>query len=66
MRFAVVAWIVAFLLLGPSAALAQVPPHSPGTVCLTPTFWCWAQIPGPLGAPCVCASGGGVVQGVLG
>lgn len=47
-------------------ALAQVPPHAPGTICFTPTFWCWAYPPGPPGYPCSCYSPGGWVGGVLG
>ena len=29
----------------------QVPPHVPGTICFTPSFWCWAQWPGPPARP---------------
>ena len=47
-------------------ALAQVPPHAPGTICFTPSFWCWAQWPGPPGAPCGCPGPYGFVQGWLG
>jgi hypothetical protein len=66
MRFAVAAWIFALSALGPSAAVAQVPPHAPGSICFTAEFWCWAQPPGPPGSPCSCPTPGGQVQGVLG
>lgn len=50
-----------------SAQMApQVPPHSPGTICFTPTFWCWAVQPGPPGARCACPTPQGPVPGVLG
>lgn len=48
------------------SALAQVPPHQPGTICFTPTFWCWANPPGPPGFPCGCPGPYGFVAGVLG
>lgn len=55
------------LALGVAAAsLAQVPPHPPGTVCYTPTFWCIARPAGPPGSPCVCFSPAGPVGGVRG
>lgn len=47
-------------------ALAQVPPHAPGTICLTPSFWCWASPPGPPGGACWCPSPYGWVAGRLG
>ena len=46
-------------------ALAQVPPHYPGTICFTPTFWCWSS-PGPVGGACGCPSPYGLIQGFLG
>jgi hypothetical protein len=52
------------LLVG--TVLAQVPPHSPGTICFTQRFWCWAQPPGPPGSPCICPSPNGPVNGVRG
>lgn len=48
------------------SALAQVPPHQPGTICFTPTFWCCANPPGPPGNPCGCPGPYGFVSGVLG
>jgi hypothetical protein len=50
----------------PWPALAQVPPHAPGTICITQFFWCWAQPPGPPGYPCGCPSQYGFVPGYLG
>jgi len=35
-------------------AFAQVPPHYPGTICFTQTFWCWAPAAGPPGYACAC------------
>jgi hypothetical protein len=54
----------ALLLVRP--ALAQVPPHYPGTICLTQYFWCYAQPPGPVGSPCGCPTPYGWVPGVRG
>jgi hypothetical protein len=52
----------------PTAGLADVPPHQPGTVCYTPAFWCWARPPGAAGEQCTCANpnGGPPVKGTLG
>lgn len=47
-------------------ASAQVPPHQPGTICFTPTFWCWAVQVGPPGAVCACPSPYGFIYGYLG
>jgi hypothetical protein len=60
----VVAAVVWEMLTTP--ALAQVPEHVPGTICFTQTFWCWAQWPGPPGAPCGCPGPYGYVPGSLG
>jgi len=46
----------------PSAA-QQIPPHIPGTICLTPYFWCWLPQQGPLNASCWCATYNGPVPG---
>lgn len=48
------------------SAVAQVPPHRPGTICFTRYFWCWAQPPGPANTPCTCPSPQGLVRGVRG
>jgi hypothetical protein len=61
--------VVLVLLLAtvvPGAAVAQVPPHAPGTVCFTPSFWCWASPPGPPGGACWCPSPYGWIAGRLG
>jgi hypothetical protein len=47
-------------------AIAQVPPHYPGTICFTPQFWCWMPQVGPVGALCYCPSPYGWVAGRLG
>jgi hypothetical protein len=60
---AVFAICMVFGSIGP--AIAQVPPHTPGTICATPNFWCWAQPPGPPGATCFCPTPQGSVRGVL-
>jgi len=63
------AFRTAALLLAVSllqSAIAQVPPHVPGTVCFTPQFWCWMAQPGYPGTPCFCPSPYGYVQGVTG
>jgi hypothetical protein len=54
------------LVLASDPALAQVPPHKPGTICFTPQFWCWAQPPGPPGYGCYCPTRNGLVPGKLG
>lgn len=46
-------------------AMAQVPPHRPGTICFTPKFWCWATPPGQPGTRCICASPYGPIAGTL-
>jgi hypothetical protein len=45
---------------------AQVPPHSPGTICFTPNFWCWMGQPGYPGSVCYCQSPYGLVRGIVG
>ena len=49
----------------PVTAFAQLPPHTPGTICATPSFWCQAASPGVPGARCACPSARGWVAGVL-
>ncbi len=53
------------LLLGALTASAQLPPHKPGTICVTPKLWCWANPPGQPGARCWCATPYGNVEGRL-
>ncbi|MEY4752245.1 MAG: hypothetical protein RIQ60_4459 [Pseudomonadota bacterium] len=54
------------LFAAPLLAVAQMPPHAPGTVCVTPSFWCWASQPGEPGGACTCPSPYGPVKGQLG
>lgn len=53
--------LVAAALFLPTTALAQVPPHTPGTICFTPEGWCWAQPPGAPGQPCQCTGTSGTL-----
>lgn len=48
-----------------SLAASALPAHPPGTICLTPQFWCWAIYPGPVGNRCACPTNSGWYQGVL-
>jgi hypothetical protein len=64
-RVAMVAMMALVMLVPPRLALAQVPPHRPGTICFTPKFWCWANPVGPAGSTCYCPSPYGRVQGQL-
>ena len=64
LRFAILLFASTLMALTQSAR-AQVPPHVPGTICFTPTFWCWANPPGPPGNPCGCPSPYGYVAGFL-
>ena len=45
---------------------AQVPPHQPGTICFTPSFWCWMQFPGIPGQSCYCMTQWGPAGGIIG
>jgi len=65
MRLLVFAVIVFLCLAGAVLAQGQVPQHYPGTICFTPSFWCWAS-PGKPGTPCTCPSPRGLVHGYLG
>ncbi len=44
---------------------AQIPPHEPGTICVTATFWCWAVYKGPPGTRCSCPTPQGWISGTL-
>jgi hypothetical protein len=48
--------LAALLVLAGVPAAAEVPPHQPGTVCVTTikSFWCWAPTVGPPGTYCAC------------
>jgi len=67
MRFAQPFGRAALLLVlaGLPLARAQVPPHAPGTICLTPRVWCPMPTRGPVGADCACATPRGWVRGRL-
>jgi hypothetical protein len=43
-----------FGMLCPSAAMAQLPPHAPGTICATPIGWCWLPQQIYVNSPCFC------------
>jgi len=45
------------------AAAAQTPPHTPGSICATEKFWCWASVFGRPGDTCVCPTTTGQVRG---
>ena len=47
-------------------AQVQVPAHPPGTICFTPSFWCWAEPPAAPGTPCACRTARGPVAGTRG
>lgn len=69
MRFRTVAansTAVLLLLSLVDLAVAQIPPHPPGSICFTPNFWCWANPPGPPGWACYCPSPQGLIRGTLG
>jgi len=66
-RIVVISVAVSLIVAASGAqAGAQVPPHTPGTICFTPKFWCWAQTPGPPGKSCACRTPNGWVPGRLG
>ena len=66
LRRAVTCAVLLAMDLVQSGAQAQVPPHQPGTICFTPSFWCWMQRPGIPGQTCLCATQWGQVRGVIG
>ncbi len=57
--------VVALLLLAPTAALPQVPPHQPGTICYTPLVWCWMPRISQPGSTCFCPGPQGPILGVV-
>jgi hypothetical protein len=57
-------YLVALAALGaPAAAQGQLPPHQPGTICLTNYGWCWLPRPFPSGGQCYCATPQGPIYG---
>ena len=65
LRLAYVAIVVTVLLGATASVFAQLPPHTPGTICVTTAFWCWAQPPGSPGIACYCPTPQGPVRGQL-
>lgn len=57
--------VLAVVLVMFSKVSAQPANAPPGTICVTPTFWCPAARPGPPGSPCSCQTASGWVAGVL-
>jgi hypothetical protein len=53
-------WVVAEISAG------GVPKHVPGTICFTPSFWCWAEFPAAAGGTCHCWTQAQMVNGILG
>lgn len=68
MRFSILSIFLLTILLGTTQTSdAQVPPHVPGTVCMTPDFWCWAKEQGEVGVECECElNDATLVSGVYG
>lgn len=62
-RIVMIALPLALVTLTQSFAQPETAP--PGTVCVTPRFWCYAVKPGPPGAPCACQTAQGWVAGTL-
>lgn len=62
-----VALLVAFVSLSASAQNGQnaLPPHDPGTICITPSGWCWVD-QGTVGTPCGCGTPEGYFEGTHG
>ena len=52
MRFLIIFSFLQIFVLKPS--IAQIPPHTPGTICQTSRLWCWAPTPGPVDSKCGC------------
>lgn len=66
MRTSLTAIGVTILLAIATNVLAQgLPPHAPGTICITPSGWCWVDR-GAVGEPCGCATTNGYIEGTHG
>ena len=52
-----------FMAISPESDAQQ---HIPGSICYVGQFWCWANPPGPVGAPCACPTPYGIAYGRLG
>lgn len=58
--------VFALSVAAASLAWAQgLPPHDPGTICVTPQQWCRVGYRGPVGAECTCPTPRGWVRGRL-
>jgi len=57
--------VCALTLAGAPLAWGQLPPHEPGTVCVTPQVWCRVTYRGPVGAECSCPTPRGWQRGRL-
>ncbi|MBI1196564.1 MAG: hypothetical protein GC203_01725 [Phenylobacterium sp.] len=62
-RLVVAAALAAAGLVAPTPSFAQLPPHPPGSICLTPYLWCWMPQPGPVNQSCVCYTPRGPIGG---
>jgi hypothetical protein len=55
---------IGFIAATGGASAQGLPAHTPGTICLTPSYyWCWVPRVG-VGAPCACPSPYGPVPGI--
>jgi hypothetical protein len=54
---------LALLTATTTGAIAAIPPHAPGSICATPSFWCWSVVYGEVGTPCACPTAQGLVGG---
>ncbi|MFG5382601.1 hypothetical protein [Yoonia sp. R2-816] len=46
-------------------AEGELPPHAPGTICITPKGWCFVD-QGTVGTPCGCGTPDGYIEGTHG
>ncbi len=67
MRPVILTAAVTSLIVLASALLAQngLPPHKPGTICITQSGWCWVA-QSAVGSPCGCATSQGYIEGTRG
>jgi hypothetical protein len=54
------------VLAAQPAAAQNLPPHTPGAICIIPGGWCWAAPTGFPGQDCSCPTSSGWVVGSLG
>ena len=53
----------ALLATAQPAAMQNIPPHPPGSICNTPYGWCWLPRLFPVGSACFCATPRGPFYG---